>query len=184
MVVYSMPEKGTCASKEKGGLGRMHKDAFPKKGPCTCRGSAKIQQGATRGTAMELPPLCKKGFKKSQVHCPPGRIQVGLVQTIRKILGAALIASPQYFLPAQDHLCFRVQSMVLTSPGRGALPGRTYINPPTLWLLEDKVWDGGSGSSRMAPAWHLPSSGLSPASQACPDVSHRQKVWTPLTGRW
>lgn len=156
-----------------GACTRMH---FPRRVPAPAedlqRYSRESHQGHCHGTAPSL---------QERVQKVPGPLPS---RKNTSWLGAALIASPQYFLPAQDHLCFRVQSMVLTSPGRGALPGRTYINPPTLWLLEDKVWDGGSGSSRMAPAWHLPSSGLSLASQACPDVSHRQKVWTPLTGRW
>lgn len=79
-----------CTSKEKPDSGHRHKDALPKKGSCTCREAGEIQQGAYQGTtAVEPPPVCRK-----KVHCLPERIQVGLVQTIRKMLGAAPEASP------------------------------------------------------------------------------------------
>lgn len=117
MVVYSKPKKGCmCASKEKLGLGHRHKDALPMKGPCTCRGAGEIQQGVTRGTAVEPPPACRKGLRKAQAHCPPGRIQVGLVH---RQFWVQHSQPPPSILPASpEPSCFRVQSMVLASPGR------------------------------------------------------------------
>lgn len=82
----------------------------------------------------------------------------------------------QYLLPAQNHSCFRVQSMVLASPGRPGPAWEDLHKSPYLVALGDNAWDCGSGSSRMPSARCLPSSGLSPASQACADVSHCQKV--------
>lgn len=119
-----------CASKEKLGLGHRHKDALPMKGPCTCRGAGEIQQGATRGTAVEPPPDCRKGLRKARAHCPPGRIQVGLVQTI---LGAAITASPlntscqPRTIRALGYSQWFSQVLAGQAP-----PERTYIKSPYL----------------------------------------------------
>lgn len=145
-----------------------HKSSLPRKGPCTCRGAGRQTAGSPPGALPWNCPICRKELRKLRVHCPPGRIQAGLVQTIRKIQGAALTSSPhpQHFLSAQNQTFFREQSMVLTSPGRQGPAWKDGHSSLILSLLGDSAWDCGYKSRRMASAWHLPSSSLCPASRA------------------
>lgn len=86
------------------------------KGPCTCRGAGEIQQEANRGTAVELPPACRKGLRKAPGPLPSWKNTSWLGADNSGCSNHSL--PPQYFLPAQNHSCFKVQSMVLASPGR------------------------------------------------------------------